>query len=520
MHTSSRSYPTSTPAYRVGLRQRMWADTRVVAAVVLPTIWALMLPIFPHDLWWHLAYGRTIVETGQIPTVDAWSISHIGERFVDQPWLAQVLFYAVHQAGGPIALVLLRALCIAGSCLLLARLCLAASGEARTTTCNVMLLMLLPLAMSNWAIRPHLLSIPLFTLFLAVLWDWPSHPQWLALLPPLLALWVNLHGAFVLGLGLLALIALLDGAGLCFRHTTPHSLRPLLLNGAATLLAVGLNPQGWGVLAYVGMFASGAHGTSALVDEWQPSSLATAAGGPFLLVLGTYGMVFLTYGQRIIGRDLTLLGTFSLFGLLGQRYVIWAAIVAAPILTRYLAPLWEVSARQSARSRIGWGVPILLGALALTLGILLLRPQPQTQLLVQTPIQATDALLADPQPPTRLLAAPEFGGYLKWRGVPALLAIDTRFELYTPDEVSRYHVFSAGYGVADVLATEPFDAMLLSRSSQAPLIARMRQQPGWEVRHEDATAVYLRRLITTAGWDAIRHDNRGRGKPWQRAAGA
>jgi hypothetical protein len=492
-HTSNtRSSSTSGMAYCTSLRQRLPTDARIVAAIILPTIWALMLPIFPHDLWWHLAYGREIAQTGQIPSIDSWSITHAGDVYIDQPWLAQVLLYGVHQAGGPVALVLLRAVCIAVSCLLLMGLCRQASGDARTTTLNVILLLLLPLAMSNWAVRPHLLSIPLFSAYLAVLWDWPRHPRRLILLPPLMTLWVNLHGAFALGLGLLVLVTLIDTVR-WWRIRPAWSLWPLLLVSVVTLLSVGLNPQGWGIVGYVGTFAMGAHGTSALVEEWQPSSLATAAGGPFLLILGVCGVVLLARGQRIGGRDLVLLAAFSLFGLIGQRYVIWAALVAAPILTRALAPLWEVPAAP-ARASWGWGALALLGALVLTLGWLTARPDAQTHVLVQTPIAATTVLLADPHPPMHLFAAPEFGGYLKWRGVPARLAIDTRFELYTADEVARYRALGAGLGVRDVLAAERFDAMLLSLVSQAPLIARMRVQPGWRVQYEDATAVYLRLL--------------------------
>src|SRR5262245_3605155 len=96
----------------------------VVAALALLMLRPLLTPAPPHDLWWHIATGRLIAMQGAIPAVDAFSYTQAGMPFFNQGWLAQLLMYGLHQAGGVELMLLAQALVIGLAYGLLLRLCI------------------------------------------------------------------------------------------------------------------------------------------------------------------------------------------------------------------------------------------------------------------------------------------------------------------------------------------------------------------------------------------------------------
>ena len=105
------------------------------------------------------------------------------------------------------------------------------------------------LALSHLLARPHIFSWFFGTLTLFLL---ERRGRWLYILPPLTALWANIHGGFVLGIVLQGLYV--AGAGLergasLFRQGELQSFfreqqRPLLVL-LLSVLATGLNPFGF-----------------------------------------------------------------------------------------------------------------------------------------------------------------------------------------------------------------------------------------------------------------------------------
>src|SRR5215211_2444516 len=177
----------------------------VAAALLLIALRPLLTPIPPSDFWWHLATGRIIATTGAIPTIDSFSYTRAGQPFYDQSWLAQLFMYALHQIGGVPLLIFAQALVIALAYGLLLRLCIRRTGRVRLSV-GLLLLTTLPLSATNWFVRPQSYSLPIFAAFLIILTEYRlgiSRRLWL--LPLLMALWVNIHGSFVLGLALITI---------------------------------------------------------------------------------------------------------------------------------------------------------------------------------------------------------------------------------------------------------------------------------------------------------------------------
>jgi hypothetical protein len=264
----------------------------IVTALVLLGLRPLLTPVQPHDFWWHTATGRLIAERWAIPVVDGFSWSQAGQPFYNQSWLAQLIFYGLHQLGGVALIVLVQSLVLLTTYGLLLRLCIQHSGRIRLSVA-LLLLATLPLSFDNWNVRPQSYALPCFVGFLVILTNYrlDEHNQrhapssWLSghvwLLPPLMALWVNLHGSFVLGGALIVLTLLGEGLKrlLGFPALSWGAWVRLGLWGGLTAAALLLNPQGFGVLGYVRNLLGSSQVTQ-LVTEWAPVVLGAQSPRP------------------------------------------------------------------------------------------------------------------------------------------------------------------------------------------------------------------------------------------------
>src|SRR3954447_13890795 len=196
MPTTTSSPTTTRRAGRFVLTlDHVW----LAVALMLIALRPLLTPIPPNDFWWHMATGRAIVAQGAIPTVDSFSYTQLGQPFYNQGWLAQLLMYGIYQLGGIPLTYIFQALVIALAYGLLLRLCLLRTNQVQLSV-GLLLLTTLPLSFDNWLVRPQSYAFPLFAAFLTILTEYRlGGKNRLWLLPPLMVLWVNIHGSFVLG---------------------------------------------------------------------------------------------------------------------------------------------------------------------------------------------------------------------------------------------------------------------------------------------------------------------------------
>jgi hypothetical protein len=81
------------------------------------------------DLWWHIAAGREIVQSGSVWLVDDWSFTELGSPWRNHEWLADLIFYAWVSLFGIPSLVLWKWLLIVGSFSLLQSVLERVSGS-------------------------------------------------------------------------------------------------------------------------------------------------------------------------------------------------------------------------------------------------------------------------------------------------------------------------------------------------------------------------------------------------------
>lgn len=209
------------------------------------------------DYWWHLATGRLILGTGRVPTSDPFSFTAAGTPWVDHEWLFQVLAYLGHTALGPGTLVLLKMLAVLGLALLIAsHLRREGHGAAGVA---VILAPALVGASFRFDVRPEMATVLLLPLVVHLALRARARGAWrpLGWIPPIVALWANLHPGVILAPAILflgavatALLARVaprrypDGA-----TGEPRFAARLAATALAAAAAAALNPYGFRIYA-------------------------------------------------------------------------------------------------------------------------------------------------------------------------------------------------------------------------------------------------------------------------------
>ncbi len=491
----------------------------LVAALALLALRPLLTPIPQNDFWWHMATGRAIVMQGRIPAIDTFSFTRAGEPFFNQGWLAQVLMYELHQIGGLALVVIVQALVIAFAYGLLLRLCILRTDRLRLSVV-LLLLTTMPLSFDNWTVRPQSYALPIFALFLTILTEYRlGRANRLWALPLLMIVWVNIHGSFVLGLAMIAIVFAGGSIGWLRRmvrrsrsNETPNDaqqteviqppgfprLRPLILWGAITALAVLINPRGLEVLVYVRNLLGSSQVTS-LVTEWAPPSIRSTGGLIFFLFVAICFLAIAYSPRKPEATDLLLFFAFLWLGLGAVRNIVWFGFVATPLLVCMAANL--LPAPQRARSTGTTGMnAILVGFLGLLLvaGLPWIKPalfSPEVGSVIdqETPVDAVRFLQSQPDRPIRLFHAMDFGSYLIWAAPEQKVFIDPRIELYPFEQWRDYLNLSDANNITDLIEQYKIDGALLSVSTQKPLIDALAKDLAWNERYRDEYSVYFTR---------------------------
>ncbi len=461
-------------------------------------------PIADLDLWWLLKAGEHMVATRTLLTADPFSWTAAGRPWLNHAWGFELVLYGVYALAGFRGLGLLGPLFALVTFALLYRT-LRRDGIAAGWALGVVAGAAL-LTRGFWTPRPQVVTYLALAALWAVVWEYrEGREDRLAWLPPLLALWANLHGGFLVGLGVLGLAAvgqvadaLFDGGAEAPRVASARRLLAVWVLSAAAALA---NPFHARALLFP-LHVVGDRAAKDAILEW----LSPAFHYPELRLFEV--LLLLLLGLPWLGRRRPLLGDVGL--LLAFVYLSLDAIRNIPLLVVVLAPVvGHLVAEAGAALR-----PVAVGlvrspdprAWALA-GLVLLAPVAGLRDLASLrrapslprwgvgdvyPARAAEFLLAA-RLPGRLYNDYGWGGYLTWRLFPHYrVFIDGRVAIY-PAEVREdyFTIHDVRPGWAEALARRRIELLLLRRA--APLATVLRETPGWRVAYEDDRAVVFQR---------------------------
>ncbi len=162
---------------------------------------SLYVPTDP-DLGWHLKYGEYFFQNGNVLRENTFSTMMQEYQWANTSWLTDILTYGVFNLAGFLGLSILGALVVTATLYVFSKV-------ARLTVWDQVLLfpfiLYLVQPVNQVSFRGQQLSLLLIGVLFYILSKYHDRPKMLLLLIPLFLLWANLHGQFILGLGLFGL---------------------------------------------------------------------------------------------------------------------------------------------------------------------------------------------------------------------------------------------------------------------------------------------------------------------------
>jgi hypothetical protein len=339
---------------------------RLWLVVVLGGIAVMELAQVPSavDLAYHLKVGELIVAERAVPRTDmlAWTTS--GQPWLDQNWGAQVALYGIWRLGGLPLLTVASSLCAVVTWGLVAAACRRRTANLRLIAGAV--LAGYAAAAAGLSPRPQLFSMLLFAAELYLLEVARTRPRVALAIPLLMVLWANLHGAFVVGVGLLVI----EVAAAVWRRDRPVAARYLLVT-VASLAGLLVNPWGARVLGYAISFPANPTVTG-FVSEWGPATLRQLPGTMILVAIGVLVVALVRVPSP--GRApeqllrMALLAALALWAIRAGAWFGLALPVALCALARQESP-----AQAGPTER---GVPVLSGLVLAVLAVALVAASP------------------------------------------------------------------------------------------------------------------------------------------------
>src|SRR4051794_29387635 len=378
------------------------------------------------DSFWQIKIGQWILDHGAMPYTDIFSFTRTGAPWISTSWLSQVLFAFAHAQGGWAGPVIITAMGVALTAAIFVHL-LEAQIEAPRAVLFAMLALLLSL--HHVLARPHILALPVMVAWIGLLMaaaDRRSAPSWYWL--PLMALWANLHGGFVLGLALIGPIGL-EALWSCEpRDRVKLGLRWALF-GVAGLAACCCTPYGWGTLIGAAKILSLGKLLS-MIWEWMPANFGEWSFFEFFL-LGLIGLAFHRGLKLSVPRIILVLGLLWM-ALSHARNIEIFAFIAPLVLAKPFAeqlgtlqsPLASFRGNQRAHVMMLATLAVIVAGWASTKAFVAYHPFAFLQ--SQMPVAAVEAL--QQRKAERIFSTSPFGGYLLSRDIKAF--IDGRAELY------------------------------------------------------------------------------------------
>ncbi len=276
-----------------------------------------------------------------------------GQPWINHEWLSEVAFAVVYDRAGPSGLVVAKVVLSA----VLAGLCqvhLTRRGLGPFRAVFLLILASIPFRLGLGTIRPQIFTYLAFLLVLLLLETAKTGRElYLWALPVIVAVWVNLHGGVLAGIGVVGLwvgVRTVESLRNRNKHDAVASLWLLALL-AACGGAIFLNPYGARLVQFL---ATTGTVPRPEISEWVPLALTSLPGSIYLLLLaiGIIGLAGSSQPRR--PEAIVIFAVAAILPLLANRHyplfalalVVFAGTHIADTSNRWASPAWSGFSRR------------------------------------------------------------------------------------------------------------------------------------------------------------------------------
>ncbi|MGP8225689.1 MAG: hypothetical protein ACLQGT_05995 [Terracidiphilus sp.] len=314
------------------LRQIQWAQALVLVALFsAPAIVCLQLaPVGEADVWWHMRTGEWIVQHGTLPHTDPFSSFGAGKPWLAYSWLFDLMIFQLYKGLGLAGLVVYCAAMVSLITVALHRMMrrIQADFSYAALLSGAAIFCMYRLFIP----RPWLFSILLIVLELDLLLEArkTGRIRTLLWLPPIFALWANLHIQFIDGL-LIQAILLAESVLAWKWNRVQTRLRMGFLCGIfiCCALAALANPYGWRIYQVAFELAS-QQGVMNQVAELSAMPFRSF-GDWWVLLYALAAVILLARASRFQFFEAVFLALAIAVSFHSQRDI-WMLILAASVI--------------------------------------------------------------------------------------------------------------------------------------------------------------------------------------------
>jgi len=462
----------------------------IAILVALPVIFTMSLnrartSLKDPDIWWHLADARQLMTTHHFIWTEPNSFTVGGKLWVNPEWLSELPFWFGYQALHLRGIYYIEWLIIGGNLVFLYwRACRLSGHKGAAWWATALGFVLASVNTGPRTIAVAYLAMSAELTILETADRGNTRALWL--LPPLFAIWINLHGSWLIGLALFVLYILCGSFNFSKGAIDQLGFSAPLRNRLLTVLGISVvallvNPYGWrlvwnpfDMMAYQKIMIAN-------VMEWKPLNLSTMAGAA-----GFGAMCLMVVTNALNGRKWRVYELAVVFfawyaALDHMRFLFMAAVLTTPMLALEFRRGFEL---ESDEKTIPAANAVLVAA-AITIMVILFPSEKnlQTKLEGFFPIKSIAAI----QPSWRTFNYDPIGGFMTFESKPVFL--DSRLDIFEHEGVladylqamylvSPLEVFDK-YHVDHVLVVEHMpDAYLLKRVPGWTLIKREKGEEG------------------------------------------
>jgi hypothetical protein len=460
------------------------------------------------DTGFHIRVGEFILDTHSVPKHDIFSFLTPPLPWIAHEWLSEVVMALLHRAFGLTGVVLFFIFLISLTFCLLFRVLRTYKGDILADT------ILLPLVMVSsylhFLARPHI-----FSLLLTVVWYFlldafrrDGRNGYVYLLPPLMLLWVNLHGGFVVGFLLAGVF--LAGMGWEYhfsdgreKERSGKKTKVLGFVILACILVSLVNPYGYHLLLFPFKLVSKKYIIDH-VDEFLSPDFHRIL--PFKYLLFLMITVFAVSPKKLEMTELVLVLLFSGMALYSYRYIPLYCVIIAPILSRQafflldrakgeVAHKWKIRSGRIAdmdSSVRGHWLPVaavLLVVFCAGTGKLEYRFDGKIKPVAAVKFLKMENLRGN------MFNNDEFGDYLIYAASPPYkVFIDGRLDMYDTEKVKEYRkVAEVGSGWETII--EKYGIAWIFFNADSVLSRFLQEKEEWHLIYADRVAhIFVKKI--------------------------
>jgi len=457
------------------------------------------------DTGYHIRVGEYIMETGAVPHQDMFSFLDPPPAWTAHEWLSGIIMALAHDALGLTGVVIFFAFILSLTYYLHFRFLKKDSDHLLLLT--GMVLLVITSSAVHFLARPHLFSLLFLVIWYFVLDSYQyRNKNYLYVLPLLMLVWVNLHGAFIIGFVLLGTYFTGNLVYYFWKQgdeKKPHARksRASFIVGIICLAASLINPYGFHILLFPFDFVTNQY-ILAHVREFQAANFQDFLVYKYLFLIML--AVLMTSRLRLNLIELILVLGFTYMSLYSMRNIPLFAIIVAPIIIRRLDDLMRMSENRVIRflnkrsdsfmetEKKAKG--FLWPALAVCL-VLFVAATGGVKHSFDPEIKAVDAVefLKQEHIPGNMFNDDEIGDYIIYAAYPQYrVFFDGRNDMYGVEHMQDYlRVVRLGRDWEEVL--ERFNIQWIFYNADSLLSRYLLERDDWHLIYADKVAhIYVR----------------------------